>query len=211
MSRKNNNYDIIVNVNKKDKRNGEPHLIFYFLLLVLYCTAIFFLTRVSRIEGVIVLADRAIPYQTFTGVFSSLANICTIFLVVYFRKLGFITALVLALAQYPVMIVQFIVQSNPSGIPGMFSNSFILFTVFLLNNRNKAIEKYQKVEVDNLKTQQKFALHLFEQTATTLVNAIDAKDTYSHGHSLRVAEYSERIAREAGKSEEDCRKIYYAA
>ena len=35
---------------------------------------------------------------------------------------------------------------------------------------------------------------MFEQTATALVNAIDAKDEFSKGHSLRVAEYSKKIA-----------------
>ena len=34
---------------------------------------------------------------------------------------------------------------------------------------------------------------LFEQTATALVNAIDAKDKYTHGHSARVAEYCIKI------------------
>ena len=52
---------------------------------------------------------------------------------------------------------------------------------------------------------------LFEQTATALVNAIDAKDKYTHGHSSRVAEYSKKIAEKVGKSEEECNEIYYAA
>ena len=52
---------------------------------------------------------------------------------------------------------------------------------------------------------------LFEQTATALVNAIDAKDRYTHGHSARVADYSKRIAELAGKNAEECDYIYYAA
>ena len=51
----------------------------------------------------------------------------------------------------------------------------------------------------------------FEQTAEALANAIDAKDTYTNGHSRRVAEYSVKIAKEAGKSREECNKIYFAA
>ena len=52
---------------------------------------------------------------------------------------------------------------------------------------------------------------LFNQTATALVNAIDAKDRYTHGHSSRVAEYSRKLAELAEKSEKECDEIYYAA
>ncbi|MCR4587573.1 MAG: HD-GYP domain-containing protein [Lachnospiraceae bacterium] len=52
---------------------------------------------------------------------------------------------------------------------------------------------------------------LFGQTAEALAAAIDTKDKYTHGHSQRVADYSLKIARAAGKSEEDCQQVYYAA
>ena len=52
---------------------------------------------------------------------------------------------------------------------------------------------------------------LFTQTATALVNAIDAKDKYTHGHSARVADYSRKIAKEAGMSERECEDVYYTA
>ena len=49
------------------------------------------------------------------------------------------------------------------------------------------------------------------ETAQALASAIDAKDKYTHGHSTRVAEYSRKIARLAGKSETECHYIYIAA
>ena len=52
---------------------------------------------------------------------------------------------------------------------------------------------------------------LFTQTAMALVNAIDAKDKYTHGHSARVAEYSRKIAEMACKSQKECDEIYYVA
>ncbi|EID85875.1 HD-GYP domain-containing protein [Treponema sp. JC4] len=49
------------------------------------------------------------------------------------------------------------------------------------------------------------------ETAEALASAIDAKDKYTHGHSTRVAEYSKKIARMAGKNETECRDIFLAA
>lgn len=52
---------------------------------------------------------------------------------------------------------------------------------------------------------------LFDQTAIALVDAIDAKDEYTRGHSRRVAQYSKKIAEFAGKSYTECEEIYYVA
>jgi len=71
---------------------------------------------------------------------------------------------------------------------------------------NKKMKEYRAKE-----EQQKRQQLLFEQTAAALVNAIDALGTFTHGHSSRVAEYSKKIAELAGKSEEECNEIYYAA
>lgn len=43
-----------------------------------------------------------------------------------------------------------------------------------------------------------------------LVRTIDAKDRYTNGHSLRVAEYSREIAKRMNKSEKEQDNIYYA-
>lgn len=45
------------------------------------------------------------------------------------------------------------------------------------------------------------------QTITTIANALDAKDSYSEGHSRRVAVYSSQIAKELGMSDEEIRNI----
>ncbi len=42
-----------------------------------------------------------------------------------------------------------------------------------------------------------------------LANTIDAKDKYTNGHSLRVAQYSRMIAEKMGLSAEMCENIYY--
>lgn len=63
------------------------------------------------------------------------------------------------------------------------------------------------------KTQEVMAQHeklerISMQIVKTLSGAIDAKDTYTNGHSTRVADYSKEIARRAGFSEERQNDIY---
>ncbi len=77
---------------------------------------------------------------------------------------------------------------------------FVLLARFYTRKRMQALEKKHAL-----------AREQFEQTAEALASAIDAKDRYTNGHSRRVAEYSVNIAREAGKTDEECEKIYFAA
>ncbi len=71
-------------------------------------------------------------------------------------------------------------------------------------------QRLQKVSVE-LEKKHKEAYDLFVQTTEALASAIDAKDTYTNGHSRRVAQYAEKIARQMGKNSEECNRIYSAA
>ena len=52
-------------------------------------------------------------------------------------------------------------------------------------------------------------LNLTAQVMLALSGTIDAKDHYTNGHSLRVAEYSRELARRLGKSEQYLNDIFY--
>ncbi len=86
----------------------------------------------------------------------------------------------------------------------------IVVYIFSLADLNDTVTKAKAREIQILKDEQKKMGELFEQTATALANAIDAKDKYTHGHSMRVAEYSQRIARFAGRDEKFCSEVYFA-
>ncbi len=47
------------------------------------------------------------------------------------------------------------------------------------------------------------------QLVTTLVNAVDAKDPYTNGHSNRVAMYAKEIAKRDGKNEDYQSRLFY--
>ncbi|MBP5492699.1 MAG: HD-GYP domain-containing protein [Clostridiales bacterium] len=196
-----------------EKRKAEKRqaTLMFIMLLVLYAIAYVFTLLASRSTGVIQLKENRLPLSSFAGVFSSLANMLLIFIVVIFKKRGYYTSLAIMLAQIPILIVGILVRQNLSSIPGLFGSIFTIVVMTLIYRRSKQIDYFQTIEINYLKQQQKLSQRLFEQTATALVNAIDAKDAYSHGHSMRVAEYSEKIARAMGKSDEECYKIYYTA
>lgn len=51
--------------------------------------------------------------------------------------------------------------------------------------------------------------HLSLQALKTLAVTIDAKDKYTNGHSVRVAEYARELVRRSGGSEKEQSEIYY--
>ncbi len=181
------------------------------LLLALYLVDSYFVSMFASMRGDVSIFGMSIPSVSLTGVLSSLSNLLLIFMVVFFKKMGYITALVMLLIQLPLMIRGLIFSHNTASLPGIVSSLMTILAITIIYRRSKKITAYQEAEVSNLKKQQQYSQRLFEQTATALVSAIDAKDTYSHGHSQRVAEYSEMIAKQVGKDEEECRRIFYAA
>lgn len=65
-----------------------------------------------------------------------------------------------------------------------------------------------KAEIKRLRDEKIESDLLVLQTIEALASAIDAKDAYTNGHSVRVAEYSEMIAKRAGKDADYCEKIH---
>lgn len=87
----------------------------------------------------------------------------------------------------------------------------LMLYVFVLIDMNNTVDRANRIQLNYLQDEQKKLHDMFEQTAEALVNAIDAKDKYTHGHSSRVAEYSKRIAQLTGKSPRECEQVYFAA
>jgi len=72
------------------------------------------------------------------------------------------------------------------------------------NLRNEVNKQTKKAEKRREKVEK-----LSLQIMLTLAHTIDAKDKYTNGHSLRVAEYAREIAKRAGKTEQEQEDIYY--
>lgn len=93
-------------------------------------------------------------------------------------------------------------------------NSFIFITIFLIiwlftaffaiykNYRNIQLEKRNKMQRahDN---------EIIQQAMLAFIKFIDAKDSITKEHSIRVATYAAKLARAIGESEEQCENAYY--
>ena len=195
---------------KTKDRSKTLDYVGFAVLLILYTVAAMFTPRVSQSQEMLIIGQARLPVSALTGVLSAVANICLICLVVFYGKTGFIVTMCILAVQLPLLIRNVVSQQSLASIPGIFTSLLTIVAVILIRSRDRQIGKYRSDEVNRLKEQQQISQRLFEQTATALVTAIDAKDEYSHGHSMRVAEYARKIAQMMGKSEDECLKIYYA-
>ena len=87
----------------------------------------------------------------------------------------------------------------------------VMLYIFALQDLTDTAINANKMRIRYLQEERRKMHTLFEETAEALVSAIDAKDRYTHGHSSRVARYSERIARLAGMNDQECDDVYFAA
>ena len=115
-------------------------------------------------------------------------------------------------------LILFVIMPIIAGIIQFFVHGVSLTSIFIVAmvvllycfsilDTNELVEIAHKREVDILIEKQ----NMVSQTTAALVEAIDAKDNYTHGHSRRVAEYSVMLAKEAGKSKEECDELYLIA
>jgi diguanylate cyclase (GGDEF)-like protein len=122
----------------------RPNYVFYFLLLILYCVAVYFVQKTAGNQNVLIIHKTTIPLSSLTGVFSALTNICLILFVVLFGLLGFITSTFLLTYQLIKLLIITFVFHNPFSIAGIFSDIFALFAGFVIYFNNYQLEKYQK-------------------------------------------------------------------
>lgn len=130
-------------MNNLSTRRSAPRG-YFILLIILYFLTAFTLTRVARSSSVITIAGYPTPVYSFAGIFSSLSNIFIIFLVVFYRKVGLITSLVILLLQCPMIIMNIMLQHNFMNISGLFSNLLTIIAIVIIYTYNTRIEKFQE-------------------------------------------------------------------
>lgn len=85
----------------------------------------------------------------------------------------------------------------------------LLKTLAELDDLRKNLEVEVKKRTKEAEERKEKVERLSEQIILTLAKTIDAKDTYTNGHSERVAAYAREIAGRMGMSDEEMQDIYY--
>ncbi|MBO4325417.1 MAG: HD domain-containing protein, partial [Lachnospiraceae bacterium] len=129
----------------------------------------------------------------------------------HFSRIIFFSILLFLFGPFAAAVVQIFFASGLSLLNNALVITSILIYIFAYLDINEKVNRANAIKIEYLEEQRKLSERMFEQTATALANSIDAKDEYTRGHSLRVAEYSVKIARHIGKSEEECKKVFYTA
>ena len=138
-----NNQRIIGSGGAKDLIQASPPLLNTFIgmsvLILLYFVAYIIVQYVSRSTEVLFIAGKPLPYSAFASVFASLANICIIIIVVYYKKFGFLAALIMLAFQFPSIISRVFGSLNPSAIGGFFTNILTITAIIMIRiNARKA-------------------------------------------------------------------------
>lgn len=85
----------------------------------------------------------------------------------------------------------------------------LMKTLAELNDLRKNLEITVKKRTLEAETRKEKVERLSDQIILTLAKTIDAKDTYTNGHSERVAAYAKEIAARMGMSENEQQDIYH--
>lgn len=111
--------------------------------------------------------------------------------------LGFVVSGVFQISMY---------LQRTSAFHGGFLNIGALF--WLVMTVFSTIRDYFELEKENVENRIR-AEKLTSQSMKTLVQTIEAKDTYTKGHSTRVARYAALLAEKMGMSKEEQNEIHY--
>ena len=116
----------------------------FFALLILYFVATFLTSSLAGAQGSIKIVGSSVQVYAFAGVFAALANICIIFMVLFYGKLGFRIAMIALCIQIPMISMGIFVRKNLSSLSGLFTDIFTIIAIILLQKNNERMDRYQE-------------------------------------------------------------------
>ena len=117
--------------------------VWFFVLILIYLVVAISVVATSRSEDAIMLAGQPVPLRSLTGAVSSLTTLCTILLVAYYKKAGFVVSLTFLICQFPSILMGIFLGHNFISIAGLFTNALAIVTIVLLYRNGREIDLFQ--------------------------------------------------------------------
>lgn len=93
--------------------------------------------------------------------------------------------------------------------PKTMPMTYILFVLYLFWLIYVGSSIMSKQKIAKMQQQREHDIEILDQSIRTFTSFIDAKDSYTRNHSIRVAIYAKEIGRRIGLDEEELQKLYY--
>lgn len=143
------------------------------------------------------------PIDILAGVFSSMGAVTLISLTVFYRRLGFYTALTILIYRFVSLTIG-IFQFRPGCLPGLFITIGTILSVVIIHKRTEMLLQSERKRRNDI-------LDFTNSIIDSFSVCIDGKDSYTNGHSLRVAKYTKMLALKLGEDEETAARYYNIA
>ncbi len=123
------------------KRSG-PDWVFW-ALVAGYLLVSGVISFIAGSGAVLMISGQPVPVYTFAGVLSSLSNIMVILLAVFYEKRGYLAAVVLLVAELPMILMGIFLRHNMTSLPGVFGDLLAVITVTFIYLNNRKVDEYQ--------------------------------------------------------------------
>lgn len=143
------------------------------------------------------------PIGLLAPVCSSISSIVLICLVVFYRRVGYYTALVILIVRCS-KLAYGMAQFHSTSLPAFFTSIVALIAVMIIYYRGEKISREHEAHKKELVDFTNSIIDAFSV-------CIDGKDSYTNGHSLRVAKYTKMLAQKLGEDEATAQKFYNIA
>lgn len=175
----------------------------YLSLLLFYVVMAYFARKTSMSDEMFSLFGHNFPVDLLAGVFSSMVAVTLISLTLFYRRLGFYTAICILCYRYVSLTIG-LLNLRLGCLPGLTVTIGTTLSVVVIYKRT---ENLLKSEEKRRKDLQDFTNSIIDSFSI----CIDGKDSYTNGHSLRVAKYTKMLALKLGEDAETAARYYNIA
>ncbi|MBQ6320179.1 MAG: HD domain-containing protein [Lachnospiraceae bacterium] len=174
---------------------------------------------ISQFTGIIYTFDEMNRYHRGSGfllcyVMPILGPLIQLSVAIQYRR-KFSRIIYISLLLYLIVpMVASIIQIFAYGIS--LTNMMIVLVslstyIFAFLDINETVRHTHEKELSSLRDEQDSIMRLFDETVSAMISAVEKKDGFGEGHSVRVARRAKMMAKAAGKDEDACNEIYYSA